>query len=487
VVNVSNPANPTLATTLPLLGTLQGIYVAGNYAYVTTEVWNNFTAHDFYIVNISNPTNPMQVGSMVVFGGFPGPANGVYVVGNYAYIAGAYFISPVMGWWGGVEVVDVSNPSAPKSVRRYTTQDIAETYRIHVSGNYAFLSAYADGLLVVNVSNPFNPTEAALYQIPISTQGLAISGNYVYLADNVKGVKVVNISNPAFPSPTGLWKTTQRTGASNDIAISGQYAYVADTSGLRVLNISDPTNPVHVASLTQPGQSYGWFSQIHLSGNHAYLIDSSFRKLWIVNVANPAAPTLASSFGGDSSTFMDVYVVGNYAYVVGDGGLWVLEVSNPAQPTQAGYSATMSYLSEVAVVGSYAYVTGGGFFRVVDVSVPANPNTVRTLALPASDAGIYIFGNHAYVTACYSGLLVLDISNPANPIQVGEYNTVDCAKDARVVGNYVCIAESGNGLTIVTPTALQVAPATVTWIAKVGGANPPTRSVNVGSTGNAVA
>jgi hypothetical protein len=389
-------------------------------------------------------------------------------------------------------VVDVSNPSAPKSVRRYTTQDVEETHRIHVSGNYAFLSAYADGLLVMNVSNPSNPTRAALYQIPISSRGLAISGNHVYLADGTKGVKVVNLSNPAFPSPTGLWKTTPKTGASHDIAISGQYAYVADYSGLRVLNISDPTSPVHVASLTQPGQSYGWFSRIHLSGNHAYLIDSSFGKLWIVNIADPAAPVVVSSFGGDAVRLTNVYAVGNQCYVVGEGGLWVLNVSNPAQPTQVGRIARGTY-SGVHAAGNYVYTVayaegaGNSEFRVLDVSNPANPVVRGTFSVDQYSSLLYVFGNSAYLSnGLYGGLLVLDVSNPTNPIQVGGYDTVGATSDARVAGDYIYLADSDNGLVIVAPTALQVSPAVVTWMAKVGGANPSARTVNVGSTGSAV-
>jgi len=497
VVDVSNPASMTLAGTLTLPGTPRGIYVGGGYAYVTSYIHNDFNAHTFHVVDISNPTNPTQVGSVGVFL-YPGETNGVYVSGNYAYVAGVRY--GVSGYAGGVQVVDISNPSAPTNVKHYTTSTLQQTYRVHVSGGYAFLTGYTGGLLVVNVSNPSNPTPASIYRMPTDARTLAISGNpstssgqaYAYVADGSQGVKVVNVSDPAFPFVTSsMWGR----GVSEDIAVSGQYLYVADW-GLYVLDISNPASLMFVTRYLPPGENIS-FNRVHVSGNpssfdsrsggsgqaYAYLIDM-YSKLWIVNVANPAAPTVAGSVRDAAYSFLDVYVAGNYAYLVGSGGLWVFNVSNPAQPTQVGYSAGSIY--RVYVAGNYAYVVGSEF-RVVDVSNPASPVVVGTYTLQEGGQGVYVSGNYAYVATCNSGLLVLDVSNPANPTKVGEYNTLGCAKDVRVAGNYIYLADSDNGLVILTPTALQVSPTAVTWMAQVGGANLPARTVNVGSTGTAVA
>jgi hypothetical protein len=83
-------------------------------------------------------------------------------------------------------------------------------------------------------------------------------------------------------------------------------------------------------------------------------------------IGGRAAPTAASSFGGDTLPMTNVRAIGNYAYVVGDGGLWVLDVSDQAHPTQVGYAA-MTSVGSVDVAGNYAFA-GGAFFRVVDVS-----------------------------------------------------------------------------------------------------------------------
>jgi len=219
------------------------------------------------------------------------------------------------------------------------------------------------------------------------------------------------------------------------------------------------------------------------------VIDASYRKLVIINITNPAAPTLASTFGGDTLSLMDAYAGGNYAYVVGTGGLWVLDVSNPALPTQVGHSAAITHPSSVYVAGSYAFVVGDVKLWVINASIPTNPVVAGTYDMQESSGNVYVSDNYAYVLMPNYGLRVLDISNPANPTLVGqsEFDTWNSGEDVRVAGDYIYIAQSSNGLVILRPTALQVSPAAVTWLAQVGGANPPARTVNVGSTGSAVA
>src|SRR4051812_23792886 len=57
-------------------------------------------------------------------------------------------------------------------------------------------------------------------------------------------------------------------GSPVDIAVAGQYAYVADgTNGLQVVDISNPDNPRGVSGTETGGLAFA----ITLSGNYAYL------------------------------------------------------------------------------------------------------------------------------------------------------------------------------------------------------------------------
>lgn len=85
----------------------------------------------------------------------------------------------------------------------------------------------------------------------------------------------------------------------------------------------------------------------------------------------------------------------------------------------------------IVVQGHYAYTANfydgnifnatSGSVSVLDVSNPAAPVDVGTITFPFHNAptAINVSGRYAYVTdAGYSGLTVLDVSNPANPVLV---------------------------------------------------------------------
>ena len=111
---------------------------------------------------------------------------------------------------------------------------------------------------------------------------------------------------------------------------------------------------------------------------------------------------------------------------------------------------------DVAVAGNYAYVAGGnwtgnntaGGVLVVDVSNPAQPALAGRYAAGGIARGVSVVGRYAYVTDETAGLLVIDISNPAQPVKVGVCGTRCMASGAAVAGNYAYMATC-SGLEII--------------------------------------
>ncbi len=56
-------------------------------------------------------------------------------------------------------------------------------------------------------------------------------------------------------------------GLPRDVAIQGDYAYVAASGILSILDISNPTSPSQIAYYDTPGGAWG----VAVSGNHAYV------------------------------------------------------------------------------------------------------------------------------------------------------------------------------------------------------------------------
>jgi len=125
-----------------------------------------------------------------------------------------------------------------------------------------------------------------------------------------------------------------------DVAISGDYAYVADGySGLQIIDISVPSSPAWVGGFDTPGDAYG----VAISGNYAYVAD-------------------------------------------GDSDLQIIDISVPSSPAWVGeYYMPPGYARGVAISGDYAYVAAD-WLKIMDISVPSNPVWVGGQYAPPGDA-----------------------------------------------------------------------------------------------------
>jgi hypothetical protein len=251
VIDVSNPANPTITGSAVLTDctafsqSVSSVKVFGNYAYVGEECGREGRLQ---IIDVYDPANPSVAASVDTSGW----AKGVYVAGNYAYVTGGE----------GLQVIDVSDPENPNIVGSVDTPGTADD--VYVSGNYAYVADGGSGLRVIDVSDPQNPAIVGSVDTPGGAGDVYVSGNYAYVTGD--GLQVIDVSDPTNPTILGSAKKGQ-----GDVCVSGNYAYVAGGgSGLQVIDVSEPTTPTIVGSLDTPGCARG----VYVSGNYAYVADA---------------------------------------------------------------------------------------------------------------------------------------------------------------------------------------------------------------------
>ncbi len=108
-------------------GAIYNVFVKGNYAYCAS-------GSGLLIFDVFNPSNPKLVGKLLL----PDVASGVYVLGNYAYVAVDV---------AGLRVIDVSDPTNPREVGYFDTPDWAKG--VYVLGNYAYVANWGGGLIIL--------------------------------------------------------------------------------------------------------------------------------------------------------------------------------------------------------------------------------------------------------------------------------------------------------------------------------------------------
>jgi hypothetical protein len=251
---------------------------------------------------------------------------------------------------------------------------------------------------------------------------VAVQGDYVYVGGGGK-LYIVNVQDKTNPVVvSSFWIATDPIV---DVAVQGNYAYVAElsadptgSSALDIVDISDPTDPTIV------GTYVGTVKTVTVSGYYAYL--TSGMDFIILDIHDPAKPSVVKDYFWDTAAANHVLVKDNYAYVGGEAGVWVFNVTNPSSPV---YVTNWTSDSGDPIVGiawnngrlivtdsNLATLTG----RIYDLNIddPSNVRQDYVTDLPYGDIPFQTtaVGNTLYVADGTNGLLVYDISQPWDDI-----------------------------------------------------------------------
>lgn len=291
-----------------------------------------------------------------------------------------------------------------------------------------------------------------------NSNDIFVSGSYAYLGTTNGGAdfSIVNVSDPTSPT---LSSALNLGGDINGVFVSGNYAYLAsgdNSKELVVINVSNPSSPSEVGSLNLSGNQDA--TDVFVSGNYAYLsrISSGNPEFYIINISNPASPSLTGSLNisGDANA---VYVSGSRAFVASSSNseeLVVINVSSPSSPAVLGsYNASSNANgSDIFVINTSAYLVtlnnggSGPEFYILDVSNPASISTVGSFNAGDNVNGVYVSGTYAFLAtdAGSEEFMVLDISTPASPSQYGSLNLSGNAEAVYVSGDYAYLGTIDN-------------------------------------------
>jgi hypothetical protein len=439
IINIANPATPVEMGSYSISGRTWALAIVGDRAYLSD------VDDGLHIVNVADPAHPTRVG----FHYQPGILN-MAIVGDYAYLA-------VLG---SFHIVNIADPNRPIEVSHYDppgdSSDFGAlalgVFDVAVVGTYAYL-AVASGLDIVNVSNPKTPVEVSLYKTPVA-QSVAVAGQYAYLA-TTQGLHVVNIANPSAPTKTSVYDKA----AIGRVNISENYLYGTDGRSLHIINAVTPQTLVEVGHFDTSGPLLA-DPIVTVASGFAYVGDG--KSLRIISITNPV-DLVEAGFYDTPGTVSDVAVSGTYAYVAdGQSGLRTINLADPAHPTEVGHYLTPGAASGIAVAGNYAYISewpiehdgqwaGGGGLRIVNIANPATPVEVGFYDTPGDGAGrVTVVRNYAYVAdGSKGGLRIIDVSDPAHPVEAGFYDTPGSALDVAVGSSgYVYVADSDSLLVL---------------------------------------
>jgi hypothetical protein len=248
-INVSS-ASPTIVADLVLPGNSGAtcVAVSGNHAYVGANFEGTF------VVDISDPTEPVVVGGADGFG-----CIAIDVDANVACVN-----SPN----GIVTLFDLSDPTAPAFIG---TIDLpGQTHSVDLDGDLLFVSGTnASGTVgifrVIDVSIPASPVVIGSVNT-INPRHFHRVGDRIFLGDEA-GLTILDVSIPAFPVVLGSIDTPDFAA---DAIADGDLVYVADGDcGIHAFNASNPASPQFLGTFNTPGLA----TRLELDGSHIQVIN----------------------------------------------------------------------------------------------------------------------------------------------------------------------------------------------------------------------
>ncbi len=306
IVDVSDPGNPkVLGTSSPFMA--DGVQVTGQFAFLSSR------SGDPRVVDVSNPATPAVMSANPSWLGVDA-FYGICLAGPYAYLADEA---------DGLQVLEVRNPQKPVWIGGL--RGMPSIRGVRVSGNRACVGNPTPGWSILDVSDPlhlavvgeynvgeprfFKPTPGSL--VGVRPTDLWFEGDLAYLACGSNGLHVVNLAIPSQPTEVASCRTRSR---AVDVQVdSGKVYLLDDVAGLLVLEprpgAESPLPPI----IGEPHLSPGGLMAFPISGESGcrYSLEASRDlKQWqpVTTITATTAVTMVEvpSGSGDTQVFYRV-------------------------------------------------------------------------------------------------------------------------------------------------------------------------------------
>lgn len=428
ILDATDPANPSSVSQVDTLGYVEGISYGAGIAYVSA-------GSRIHMIDYSDPAAPTYAGRIDAPLDYYQSAT---VRGSYLYVA---------DFFGGFRIFDVSDPANPVDVGYFDPAD--RTARVALDGDYAYLANGDKGVSIIDISDPASPSEVVVIDTPVRALQAAISGTLLFIADT-EGIQVYDVSTPATPVfASSIDVNAPAEGKAFGINLDGDHAFVAyGDAGLRVLDITNPSNLTQVVQVDIRNDSdEGQARQVVVSGSYAYVASRS-AGVQIVDISDLENASVVGNI--DISDAGDVAVDDTVLVVAGGSGITILSISDPLNPMQLFASDGLGYADRVGVSGSYAYaITTGSNIRVFDMTDPDNIALAGTVETGGdySEGRMTIVGDHVFTTN--GDFIAASVASPATPVLVGTYDAPSYSYSANVDGNFAYVATEREGIRLV--------------------------------------
>jgi choice-of-anchor B domain-containing protein len=273
--------------------------------------------------------------------------------------------------------------------------------------------------------------------------GIAVNGHEFAVLGGAGHILFFDITEPTQPELIGKYPRAGLTLWREFKSYKNRIYAVADqtSDGLTIFDLTNAPDTIVVTYSSNEFFTNAHTIALDTASGRIYLNGTSVAEMVVLDVSqNPDQPTLLSAKSLAGGYIHDSYVRGDTVYASsGYSGYFVYDYTDPLNPDTLAAISTGGYNhnSWLNVDGTYAYYTeeipAGRAVQIVDLQNLANNELsiagsfLDNFMPPGSGQpiphNVFIKDNLLFNSQYEDGVVVYDISDPANPVLVGHYDT----------------------------------------------------------------
>ena len=453
-IDLQTPAAPAIIGQTDIADVAGGITARAGYAYVSA-IPPGGRSIDLLTFDVTDPSAPRLMSALPNAGGYE-----IDIEGTRLCATG----------WVGTAVNDISEPAEPRLLWRSSSMQMAGGGLTARNGHlFAVEWDFTDGmdrsvLRAYRLSDEegFRPLRSDPWPAPAGwvRWGQLVLNRYAYCQtrhslDEEEGRPwwILNLADPLAPAFVGELPALRGSWGTD-----GQYIYVAGCDAFQVVDITDPTQPAIVATITAPWpDSYcnadGPWAWVQATGDTVDVTwpDAQGRK-WrtTVNVAEPGRPQIESTQPVPALlNYRTLARMGNLGYCTNRDSLLALDLSDRtairvlhAEPMN-GWSHEGIVIADGFAYLPYYKVPLGYGLSVFDLTDPQHPRLAAQITLPCIGYAM-VKDRRLYVTSPAMGIHIVDIADPRAPRYRGALTSDSETYAWGFVGNQLVACQYGD-------------------------------------------
>ncbi len=294
--------SPALVSQLTLESEARSLYVLENIVLINSNT-------GLQLFDTASPSDISVIGELPIEN-----LESIAIFGAIAYLTGS---------GGNLSLADISSYYSPTMITSIPSIGGSQPNILVHPAEERIYSASSGGISIIDISEPSSPVLTAP---PIEDWGMnhanriTLDGENIFVADD-SGLYLLHRSDQYLSLSSGPLET----GVSNDVAVTGDYAFVASREGLYVVNAASPDSP-YIAGQQMEGTAV---RRMFLKGNSLFALTLS--SLEVFDITTPESPVLNAQIpiGSGETNNLDVFVTSSSAYVIdsfAESNLYVIDL-----------------------------------------------------------------------------------------------------------------------------------------------------------------